>query len=322
MSRKEPFVRLVAAVAAIVAIALAAATVRSPLETGGSGGTGGGDGSGSGTGQPPPAEPSGSAEIPPILEYLLYIVIALLAIVVVWYLLANRREAVKLIAIGLLVALVTAVLAYGLMNASDLLLSSNVTPQEPGNESAGLPGDGDEPGGGDDGSSMPTSPLLVVLALLAAVFVGGVLLSRDSGGTGELSKPDTVAPTAADTGAAAVGSAAGRAADRIDEGTAADNEVYRAWQEMTTLLEVERPDSSTPREFADAAVDAGLERDHVEELTRLFEDVRYGDVETTAAMEERAVSVLRRIETEYARDESESADTGDGRRLTDGGGST
>ncbi|TYL36220.1 hypothetical protein CV102_23340 [Natronococcus pandeyae] len=322
MSRKEPFVRLVAAVAAIVAIALAAATVRSPLETSGSGGAGGGDGDGSGAGQPPPADPPVSGEIPPFLEYLVYVVVALLAVVVVWYLLANRREAVKLIAIGLLVALVTVVLAYGIMNASDLLLSSNATPQEPANESPGLPGDGGEPGSGDDGSSMPTSPLLVVLALLAAVFVGGVLLSRDSGGTDELSEPNAVAPTAEDADAAAVGSAAGRAADRIDEGTAVDNEVYRAWREMTTLLEVERPESSTPREFADAAVDAGLERDHVEELTRLFEDVRYGDVETTAAMEERAVSVLRRIETEYARDESESADTGDDRTLTDGGGST
>ncbi|MFC4438360.1 MULTISPECIES: DUF4129 domain-containing protein [Natrialbaceae] len=322
MSRREPFIRLVAAVAGIVAIALAAATVRSPLETGGSGGTGGG-GSGSGTGQPPPADPSGSGEIPPFLEYLVYVVVALVAVVVVWYLLANRREAVKLIAIGLIVALVTVVLAYGLVTAGDVVLSSNVSPQEPANESPVVPGDGGEPGSGDDGSSMPTSPLLVVLALLAAVFVGGVLLSRDSGGTdGAVAEPGAAAPTTEEAEAAAVGSAAGRAADRIDEGTAVDNEVYRAWREMTALLEVERPESSTPREFADAAVDAGLERDHVEELTRLFEDVRYGDVETTAAMEERAVSVLRRIETEYARDESESADTGDDRRITDGGGST
>ncbi|WP_306059541.1 DUF4129 domain-containing protein [Natronococcus wangiae] len=308
MSRNEPFIRLVAAVAGIVAIALAAATVRSPLETAGTGGTGGGGGSGAG--QPPAAVPSGGGEIPPFLEYLVYAVIALLAIVVVWYLLANRRDAVKLIAIGVSVALVTAVLVYGLINAGDLVGSSNVSPQEPGNESPAFSEGGDEPGG-DDGSSVPTDPLLVVLALITAAFVGGLVLSRGSGGSdGTASEPGAAAPTEAEADAAAVGSAAGRAADRIDEGAAVDNEVYRAWREMTALLEVERPESSTPREFAGAAVDAGLRRDHVEELTRLFEDVRYGDVETTSAMEERAASVLRRIETEYARDEGESVDTG------------
>jgi hypothetical protein len=39
--------------------------------------------------------------------------------------------------------------------------------------------------------------------------------------------------------------------------------------------------------------------DDVRELTRLFERVRYGGESATAAREERAVQVLRRIESTY-----------------------
>ncbi|WP_293033289.1 DUF4129 domain-containing protein [Natronococcus sp.] len=307
MSRNAPLVRLVAAVAAIVAIGLAAATVRSPLESGGSGGTGTGEGDGAGTGQPPESAPQTGGEIPPFLEYLLYAVVALLAVVLVWYLLAHRRDAVRLLAIALVVALVALGLAYALAALGTVPLGG----EEPAGDEVEEPGigeEGGEPGEGDGERSVPTGPLLGVLAVLTAVFVGGLLLTRNAT---EPTPPSTGSEPGGDgrtpTEAAAVGSAAGRAADRIDEGTAADNEVYRAWREMTAPLEVDRPNSSTPREFADAAIEAGLERDHVDELTRLFEDVRYGGSETTAAMERRAVSVLRKIESEYADGKAESS---------------
>ncbi|MFU8867115.1 DUF4129 domain-containing protein [Natronococcus sp.] len=323
MPRNALLVRLVAAVAAIVAIGLAAATVRSPLETGGSGGAGTGDGDGVGTGEPPEPDPPTGGEIPPFLEVLLYAIVVLLAIVLVWYLLAHRRDAVRLVAIALVVVLLAVGLAYALAALGTVPLDG----EEPaGNEpeEPGLGGEGGDPGEGDGELSVPTGPLLGVLGVLAAlvaVFVGGLLLSRNA--------TEPTAPTsrseAGDDGrtqtegeAVAVGSAAGRAADRIDEGTAADNEVYRAWREMTAPLEVDRPDSSTPREFADAAIEAGLERDHVEELTRLFEDVRYGESETTAAMERRAVSVLREIESAYA-DGKVEADPDPGPEGTDRG---
>jgi len=97
----------------------------------------------------------------------------------------------------------------------------------------------------------------------------------------------------------AVADAAGRAADRLDAADDLENAVYRSWHEMTAHLDVERPDASTPAEFADAAVDAGMDRDDVAELTRLFEAVRYGDAPATAERAERATAALRRIERTY-----------------------
>ncbi|MFD1597698.1 DUF4129 domain-containing protein [Halobellus rarus] len=79
--------------------------------------------------------------------------------------------------------------------------------------------------------------------------------------------------------------------------------MYRAWVEMTAHLDLDRPQSSTPGEFAAAAVDAGMDPDDVDELTRLFEAVRYGDERVTDARADRAVAALRRIESAYAGDE-------------------
>jgi hypothetical protein len=105
----------------------------------------------------------------------------------------------------------------------------------------------------------------------------------------------------ADTGA--LGRAAGRAADRIETGTGVENEVYRAWVEMTRHLDVDHPHSSTPAEFASAAVDAGIDPADVDELTTQFEAVRYGGESATEDRERRAVDALRRIEREYADDD-------------------
>ncbi|MFB6253316.1 MAG: DUF4129 domain-containing protein, partial [Halobacteriaceae archaeon] len=98
----------------------------------------------------------------------------------------------------------------------------------------------------------------------------------------------------------AVGEAAGEAADRIEEAGNVDNEVYRAWKEMTSLLDIEDPETSTPGEFAIAAINAGMDRDHVETLTSLFEDVRYGGVDPTESDEQRAIEALREIEESYS----------------------
>lgn len=178
----------------------------------------------------------------------------------------------------------------------------DVEPPAPPEEVNETDGGGSGTSGDGDNGVFSMGPILFVLGVITAIFVGGLFATREAG------DDDDPAPAEADpepdehTDAAAVASAAGRAADRIDTagGDDVDNEIYRAWQEMTELLEVSRPESSTPREFADAAIDAGLEREHVDELTRLFEDVRYGDAETTPAMEERALEVLRQIEDTYA----------------------
>jgi hypothetical protein len=68
---------------------------------------------------------------------------------------------------------------------------------------------------------------------------------------------------------------------------------------MTAQLDVEGPESTTPREFQAAAVEAGMGPEDVRELTHLFEDVRYGGYSPTADREQRALAVLRRIEEKY-----------------------
>ena len=108
---------------------------------------------------------------------------------------------------------------------------------------------------------------------------------------------------------AAVGAAAGRAADRIEGRASVDNEVFKAWAEMTELLDLERPETVTPGEFAAEATAAGMDPDHVTELTDLFQAVRYGGKEPTPERETRAVETLRKIEAAYANDaDGEGAD--------------
>lgn len=298
MSKNPRLVRLLAAVSAIAAIALAAATIENPLETGGADG-GVGPGEGGGVGRPPAAGQPAAGDPPAFLEYLVYAVVIVIAVGLVWYLLAHRRDAVKTIAAVLAVVLVGAVLFAVLFQGFSPDLG------QPGGAPAanGTGGGGDLGTGEGESDSFSTGPLLFVLAVVTAIFVGGLFASRRGGGKGTEAPPVVGEDEADDPAseAAAVGSAAGRAADRIDDaGSDVDNEIYRAWREMTERLEVDRPDSSTPREFAAAAVEAGIDREHVDELTGLFEAVRYGDVETTPEMEARAVDVLRRIEDEYA----------------------
>jgi len=159
---------------------------------------------------------------------------------------------------------------------------------------------------GADGGGIPETvfdaPLWLVV-LVAAVAVGVLLVAASrSDGFGSVfgaTEPEEEAD-AVSSDVAAVGRVAGRAADRIQTGVDADNEVYRAWAEMTEHLDVERPASSTPAEFADAAVAAGIDRADVEELRRLFEAVRYGGETATDERERRAVDALRRIEASYA----------------------
>jgi hypothetical protein len=78
-----------------------------------------------------------------------------------------------------------------------------------------------------------------------------------------------------------------------------ENEVYLAWREMTGHLDVPRPETSTPAEFATAAEAVGMNDAHVEELTELFREVRYGGAAPTEDREQRALAALRDIESTY-----------------------
>ncbi|AFZ73706.1 DUF4129 domain-containing protein [Natronobacterium gregoryi] len=305
--------RLIAAIGGVAAIALAAATVDSPVEFGGSGGAGTGDGSGTGLADQPPADrPVETVDVPPFLEYLVYALLIFVTIVVVWYLLTHRRDALRVLALCLLVAL----FVFAVVQVAPELFPPEETVEEPG---SALAGGGDDGFGTGDGDAVAAEPIVAFLVVVTVIVVGGLLISRHDGSETADGEPaaDAAEPDERGASAAAVGSAAGRAADRLSDATDIDNEIYRAWREMTRPLEVDRPESSTPREFAQAAIDVGLERDHVEELTRLFEDVRYGHEEPTPEMERRATTVLREIELVYAESDGDATVCEDGAREVD-----
>lgn len=161
-------------------------------------------------------------------------------------------------------------------------------------------------GGATNTETVFSTPLLLgaVIMLMLIVMIAFIAYRSSSSDTAD--NDDQNSPPHANDDEAvlsAVGTVAGETADRIETGMSIDNEVYRAWKELTTHLDVQNPDVSTPAEFATAAEDAGMDSTHIEELTELFRDVRYGGAKPTADREERATTALRTIEAHYANDE-------------------
>ncbi|PSQ18372.1 hypothetical protein BRD02_00945 [Halobacteriales archaeon QS_8_69_73] len=153
-------------------------------------------------------------------------------------------------------------------------------------------------GGGSGGAAGAVSSSTPLIALFVAVAVAVVLVALLATGSDEQAADETSDPdeNKGEEPAAAVGRVAAAAADRIADGDAdAENEVYRAWRRMTERLDVASPETTTPREFRQAAVEAGMDREDVAALTRLFESVRYGDREPTDDRERRAVETFRRL---------------------------
>ncbi len=77
---------------------------------------------------------------------------------------------------------------------------------------------------------------------------------------------------------AELGEEAGAAAARIRRGDSPRDVVIDAYKEMCEILSrrVENPDYLTPREFARRLHARGMRDEHVDRLTRIFEEVRYG----------------------------------------------
>lgn len=148
-------------------------------------------------------------------------------------------------------------------------------------------------------TSMDVPPALI-LGVFGIVLVATAAVLMRASGDQQITTMDE--PESDDGESADVmdlAAAAGRAADRLEEHNVdVDNEVYRAWWEMTSMLDVPKPDSATPGEFADAAIEVGLGEDDVRELTRLFEEVRYGKRDPESR-EQLAIDVFRNIEEEY-----------------------
>jgi hypothetical protein len=138
---------------------------------------------------------------------------------------------------------------------------------------------------------------MLVPLLVGVIFVGAAVLVWGSNDAEEFEVEEDDEETDAAVGD--VAATAGAAADRIETAADVDNEVFRAWQEMTDHLEIPHPESSTTGEFAQAAIEAGMNRDDVLDLKGLFDEVRYGTADPSTDREERAVAVLRRIEDAY-----------------------
>jgi len=227
--------------------------------------------------------------------------VASLGLVLVSFVLLDPEEMIR-VALAVLVATAffgVQLSLLGGLNMGELdLFSQNVT-----GGNASLPSlSGEEqasPGGGG------FSPLLFGAGALVVAVTLGVLFTR-SGDEEALAVADDGEDerTPDEERLASMGEAAGRAAEGIAASdVAASNAVYEAWVEMTEALDVSNPSATTSGEFAAAAVEAGMEPDHVEELTRLFEEVRYGDASVSAERADRAREALERIEAAYAGDE-------------------
>ena len=320
---------VVVAIAAVLALGVAAATLDSTVTTGGDGVPSGG----ATTGDPssPNRTTTPSADVPPetipgpevsfcvpwldnpVVVWGIFVCFVLLAALGYWW---TRSVAVPIavfVAFGPPVIVFHQLFTY--CRSGPPLSGRADAPTVP--NGSFFVGDGAGAGAGAGGVSAPTA-LFGVLLFLA--LVGSLALLVTSSGDSESDPDDGSADESdAEADAAAVGRVAGEAADRIEDADVdVDNEIYRAWVAMTDHLRVATPRSSTPAEFAEAAVDAGMNPDDVAELTALFEAVRYGDAEPTAERESRAVAALRRIEAAYA-DENEGGTAGWGPDA-DGGG--
>ncbi|WP_290816202.1 DUF4129 domain-containing protein [Halovivax sp.] len=302
MLRKGSAIKLATALLGIVAVALAAATASSPFEGGGSA-----EEMGSGSNGATEVAP---LDVPTVVVWIATVVAAAVAIVATLYLLRHFK-AIMRTSVGTLVA----ILLYFPVAAGVVFLVDMVGGDGP-DESRGAAAVTEPVGDVTGGDPQVTMVIALLLPFFAWFVVFGLVLLYTRGRFapfGEREDDDGPDVDVLGGEVAGIADAAGRAVDRITESDPGelDNEIYRAWLEMTKLLDVDRPATCTPGEFADAAVDAGLERHHVEELTGLFEEVRYGAAETTRIREDRAVQTLERIENAYGTERQRGS--GDGR---------
>jgi hypothetical protein len=286
---------LAVALLAVLAFGAAAATLETAhtgrVGTGGGDAGVGGDADSVGFGAPPASESETGPEPidPALLQALLALAAVVGAVVLVRWLYEEGLAALRpLIAVAVPVAVLLAALSLAVGDTAF------------GTGSGGLVGDDrpELPGGGADAAPQVTADPSLALAVVvgSVLVVASAVVVRSTGegfddGPGPSTSEEEVDPDPA----AAVGATAGRAADRIEDDAPVSNAVYRAWREMTDHLDVAAPESSTPGEFAEAAVEAGMDPEAIRELTALFEATRYGDAAPTEDRERRAVAALRRI---------------------------
>jgi hypothetical protein len=280
-----------------VAVALAAALLPgSSGSKGVTGGEGGATGIGSLLREPPDESPFTLPDFPWYIDALAEVFALVLAATAVYWVVYNWREAVKSTVRWAIVAGFVGILIMFVFVA----IPNGFEPGEFGFGSDSTLGVSE---GVDGGELVTTSPPLVVVVLLVtALVLAGVAYLFAQGEETETEKAEPA--TDESPRPEAVGQAAGRAADRLEDADPTENEIYRAWAEMGRLVSPTASKTKTTAEFTQAAVDAGLDPRDVRELTTLFEQVRYGGYAPSADDEQRAVTIFRTIEETYTEESS------------------
>lgn len=170
-----------------------------------------------------------------------------------------------------------------------------------------IPDIGDGPSGlgiGQTPVSIEHVPSWVLDVVLGGVLVGAVgLLAVSRDGDEDVTTEEATITADKDEDETndldEIARAARRGAERIEAHNAdVNNAVYRAWLDMTRTLDVDDPETHSAGEFADEAIRMGMAENDVEELTELFNEMRYGGKDA-ATREAQAVAVLRNIEEQY-----------------------
>lgn len=159
---------------------------------------------------------------------------------------------------------------------------------------------GGESGGVVPAAGSPDISHAVLLVTALVILLVAFFMLKATGDDREAEQHAEEAEEVPPESLAGIATVAAEAADRIESGDVdTENEVYRAWREMTKFLDVQNPETATPAEFREAARDAGMTAPDVAVLTDLFREVRYGGESPTADRESAAVDALRAIEDAY-----------------------
>lgn len=207
------------------------------------------------------------------------------------------------------VAALTAAVAFGFGAAAFDAVPTDQSPPSPSGDigdtsGGGGGGAGKTVSGPSDGRSggcvfcVPSARSLVAGFLpsinpLALVGVTAVVVIASAVGLGLHASEDApVVEDPSDDGTDVTGDGERTAATSSPADAAATNDVYRAWAALTDRVSVSTPSTTTPREYAAAAVDAGFDPDAVARLTDAFASVRYGGAEPTDEREREAQAAL------------------------------
>lgn len=174
----------------------------------------------------------------------------------------------------------------------------SVFPDVSGGGSSGMTGQGGEQGMGSvaESAGIDFPMFLGAVALLVVLIVVAVVITRGNDEAAQTVEPSAAEPAERSTPARGTGSSDASPTTGVGN-VAADNEVYRSW---LALADAAGADVSrdTPADVADRAIERGVDERAAEEITSLFQSVRYGRTGATESEERRARSARKRLASE------------------------